>query len=231
MGHWQGQITEVWEEGGELAGVVTCPAQSMPAAGQYLLAREPTDHAAPLSHRVIPSTIGVNSFTTSPGLPRTWAPGTILELAGPLGRGFTLPETARHAAFACLGGSPAWLRPVVQLALSRGCAAVLYADGVGLSLDHWPTALEAAPLASFPEVLQWADFLALAASPAGLARLRDRLSLPPRGQLPFPAQALIDVPVPCGGMADCGVCAVKTRRGYLYACRDGPVFHLNELEW
>jgi hypothetical protein len=32
-------------------------------------------------------------------------------------------------------------------------------------------------------------------------------------------------------MADCGVCGVKGRRGWRLACKDGPVFDLNDLEW
>jgi NAD(P)H-flavin reductase len=37
--------------------------------------------------------------------------------------------------------------------------------------------------------------------------------------------------MPCSGLADCGVCAVPARRGYKLACKDGPVFDLDELDW
>ena len=43
------------------------------------------------------------------------------------------------------------------------------------------------------------------------------------------AQALIVTPMPCGGIAECGVCAVTVRRGWKMACKDGPVFDLKEL--
>jgi hypothetical protein len=43
------------------------------------------------------------------------------------------------------------------------------------------------------------------------------------------AQVLVVTPAPCGGLAECGVCAVTTRRGWKMACKDGPVFSLNEF--
>jgi NAD(P)H-flavin reductase len=35
--------------------------------------------------------------------------------------------------------------------------------------------------------------------------------------------------MPCGGVADCGACAVETRLGWKLACEDGPVFDLIDL--
>jgi dihydroorotate dehydrogenase electron transfer subunit len=43
------------------------------------------------------------------------------------------------------------------------------------------------------------------------------------------AQILIHTPVPCGGVAECGVCAVTSKSGWKLACRDGPVFDWREL--
>jgi hypothetical protein len=37
---------------------------------------------------------------------------------------------------------------------------------------------------------------------------------------------LITVPMPCGGMGDCGVCNVMTKKGPRLVCKDGPVFDL-----
>ena len=43
------------------------------------------------------------------------------------------------------------------------------------------------------------------------------------------AQVLLHTPVPCGGVAECGVCAVTLRSGWALACREGPVFALSEV--
>ena len=47
--------------------------------------------------------------------------------------------------------------------------------------------------------------------------------------LAIPAQALVLGPMPCGGLADCGVCAVTTRSDWKLACKEGPVFDLEEI--
>jgi NAD(P)H-flavin reductase len=44
------------------------------------------------------------------------------------------------------------------------------------------------------------------------------------------AEALVLTAMPCGGMAECGVCAVKTAAGWQSACKDGPVFDFASLE-
>jgi dihydroorotate dehydrogenase electron transfer subunit len=80
------------------------------------------------------------------------------------------------------------------------------------------------------EALAWADYLALDVPPDGLDRLRDRLGLDPTSDLAASAQVLISMAMPCGWGA-CGACAVKARRGWKLACKDGPVFDLNVLEW
>jgi dihydroorotate dehydrogenase electron transfer subunit len=43
------------------------------------------------------------------------------------------------------------------------------------------------------------------------------------------AQVLVGTPIPCGGIADCGVCAVNTKSSWMLACEDGPVFDLREF--
>jgi dihydroorotate dehydrogenase electron transfer subunit len=232
MNHFVGRITEIWEETGELAGRIACPLQAVPAAGQYLLASDPADCAAPLATRLFASATRADGFDCAPGLPRAWLPGTELALSGLLGHGFSLPESARHTVFAALSGHPARLRPLVTAALARGCAATLFADRLREhDLSRWPAALEVYPLAALPDCLTFADYLALEADPPALAGLRTLLGLGPTARLPFTAQVLLDTPAPCGGLADCGVCAVRARRGWKLACKDGPVFEVNELEW
>jgi dihydroorotate dehydrogenase electron transfer subunit len=35
--------------------------------------------------------------------------------------------------------------------------------------------------------------------------------------------------MPCGGLGDCGVCALTSGRAWKLACQDGPVFDIHEL--
>jgi dihydroorotate dehydrogenase electron transfer subunit len=62
--------------------------------------------------------------------------------------------------------------------------------------------------------------------------LRKSLQLRAHEYLPCPAQVLVTSPMPCGGIAECGVCALPLRKkGYVLTCKDGPVFNLNQLRW
>jgi hypothetical protein len=76
-------------------------------------------------------------------------------------------------------------------------------------------------------VCNWADYLALEARRVSLPGLGRRL-VPKAGQ---EAQILIRTALPCGALAECGVCAVPSPRGPLLACKDGPVFKLADLLW
>ena len=93
-------------------------------------------------------------------------------------------------------------------------------------LPRLPTQVEANPLDALPDALSWADFLALDGPPDTLEGLGKIL----KGTIRCPAQILVHIPMPCGGMADCGVCAVRTKKNkYKLACVDGPVFDLSEI--
>ena len=62
-----------------------------------------------------------------------------------------------------------------------------------------------------------------------VSRLGDRLEITGDAVLPCPGQALVLASMPCAGLAGCGVCALRTRRGWRLACEDGPVFPLQDL--
>ena len=119
--------------------------------------------------------------------------------------------------------------PLAHLALGRGAEVALFSD---LPLPALPAAVEALPLKALTESLAWADFMALDLHLADLGKLRTRLGLGMHERLPCPAQALLITPMPCGGVGDCGVCAVPAARGkWELVCKDGPVFDLNKLDW
>jgi len=229
MNQTGGEVMEIWLEEGGTAGRIACPAEMRPGPGQYLRAQAPQDRGSPLAETLFPSGYTPDGFITGPGLPDSWLPGTKLVLRGRLGNGFRLPENTRRLALASLGQTSARLRPLVSQAIERSSAVALYCDSRWSQTPYftWPAELEIYPLAALREDLTWADFLAV---DAPLGRLADLPGVLARtGRLSCEAQVLVEAPFPCGGMADCGVCAVRTRHGWKLACKDGPVFDLNEL--
>jgi len=129
--------------------------------------------------------------------------------------------------------NPGRLLPLARQALALGLEVALLceANSIDLAVQDIPPALEINPLSSSTSILAWADYLALDLTTEGLAQIRQKLGLPPEARLSCPIQALIMTPMPCTGAAECWMCAVKTRHGWQLACKDGPVFDLNDLEW
>ena len=128
---------------------------------------------------------------------------------------------------AALGETISRLLPVIHQALALEASIALFTDQAIPSL---PLALEISPLSALPEALTWADFLALDLPLESVPDLRQTLGLAPEAQrLPCLAQALVYSAMPCAGLAECGACATPSRRGWKLACKDGPVFALEDL--
>jgi dihydroorotate dehydrogenase electron transfer subunit len=130
-------------------------------------------------------------------------------------------------------------------ALLNGAPVVLVTD---LESPDLPPEVEIQPVSALADVAKWADTLAVDLPRESLPGLREKLGTEGQARATFArppgptgsagaggpwrageAQALVITPMPCGGLADCGVCAVTARRGWKMACKDGPVFDLKDL--
>ncbi|GAB4494071.1 MAG: hypothetical protein OHK0031_17130 [Anaerolineales bacterium] len=214
------RIDEIYT--GERAARFSCAENLIPAPGQYALAWALSEPDAPLPVPVFQAEVCPGGFYAAAPLPPTWTPGLTLRLSGPRGRGFHFPPIARRVALAALGGSPARLRALIAPALAQGAALALLSDS--LPAADLPLAVEILPLSALAEISQWAEYLALdlprAALPGlDLQKLAASLSL----------EILLETPLPCGGLAECGACAVLVGRKPLLTCKDGPVFEGRQL--
>jgi dihydroorotate dehydrogenase electron transfer subunit len=220
----RGQIVEVSLEDGKRLVRVSCPTKLIPAPGQYVLANHISD--SPLPVPVFYTDLAPEGFIGSPLTVESWQPGQELYLRGPLGRGFDLPISARKVALVAFDDPPARLRGLIQPALQRDAAVVLVCDHPS---ERLPDEVEVQPLAALADVLSWADYAALDVTREHLPQLSERLG----GLHQFPAvreaQVLIRTAMPCGGVAECGVCAVNGKSGWKLACKDGPVLDWRDL--
>ncbi|MCC6298940.1 MAG: hypothetical protein IT314_06555 [Anaerolineales bacterium] len=195
----------------------------IPAPGQYLLVGDGSDAVLPASLFYTDSAPG--GFIAAPA-PSAWTPGMEIHVRGPLGRGFALPSSARKVALVAYDDSPARLRGLIQPALKQGAAIVLITDS---AVENLPDDVEIQPLASLAEIAAWADYAAFDAARENLPGLMERLRGLNQASTWKDAEVLIRTPIPCGGVAECGVCAVVTKSGWKMACKDGPVFDLREI--
>jgi dihydroorotate dehydrogenase electron transfer subunit len=205
---------------------IALPQNMSPTPGQYLLASLP-NALEPLPAAIFPSRIDRGEILAPPPLPASWTVGTQLSIRGPLGSGFQVPLSARRLAIASLDGPPSRLLPLVAPALETHAAVAVYARSTPYGL---PEEVEVLPSDLLHEALAWADFLAVEAPREALSGLRDRLGLKPFQRPSCAVQVLVTGAMPCGGMAECGVCAVLTTGGWRLACSDGPVFDFNLFE-
>ncbi len=224
MHNGKGQVIELILENGLRQARISCPADLVPAPGQYLLASDGSDSPLPVPLFSTEST--PSGFIACAPIPETWTPGTEITLRGPLGHGFALPASARKVALIPFDDSSSRLQSLILPALKQGAAVVLVSDSDGEDL---PDEVEVQPFSALDEVLDWADYLALDVLRENLPGLRERLG--GRDQVPVKgeAQVFVHAPVPCGGIAECGVCAVNLKFSWKLACKDGPVFDLGEV--
>ena len=190
-----------------------------PLPGQYVIAL-PLDAPAALPEALFPAAYTADAWLVADPLPDTWQPGMRLSLRGPLGHGFHLPATARRAALVALEQSFGRLLPLIDLALEQGAAVAL----CGMNLPaHLPSAVEVLPLDALPELIGPGGLPGARLALAGLEHLPARLGQA-EGAHPSQNRSAARLPMPCGGLGECGICAVPVRKGWQHACTAGPVF-------
>ena len=218
-----GQLIEIYLDSG---GRINCPQELIPAPGTYLLAHaEESDY--PLSVPLFLSESTPGGFRTAPPLSATWKPGTRLCLRGPLGHGFTLPASARRAALVAFDDSPARLRGLIPLSLKQDAAVTLVCDSVPEDLAE---EVEVQPMKSLGGILKWADYVAVDVARENLPVVREILKKADQSGVLVETQILIRTPMPCGTYAECGICAVTLKDGWIMVCKDGPVFDFVDLK-
>jgi hypothetical protein len=218
----KGQLKEVFLDG---CASITCPPELVPAPGQYLLAHA-EDSDLPLADTLFFNDSTPDGFRSAPPLHSSWQPGDALTLRGPLGHGFVLPPSAHKVALIALDDSPARLRGLISLALMQNAEVVLVCES---SVADFPEVVEIQPLQAMLDVHQWSDYTAMDVGRENLNWLREEFGK--QNQMPArsDAQVLVRASMPCGALAECGVCALVLHHSWKMVCRDGPVFELKDL--
>lgn len=219
-----GQVLELILEDENRYARVSCPSSLIPKPGQYLLASD--DSAAPLPVSLFHTDSAPQGFIAAAPATASWSPGLVLRLRGPLGRGFSLPLAARRVGLVAFDDSPARLRGLIRQALKQDAAVVLVSNS---SSDNLPDDVEVQPLSALNDILEWADYAAFDIARENLHQLRERQGKQNLLTAGIDMQVLVRTPVPCGGLAECGVCAVTLPSDWKLACKDGPVFDWREL--
>lgn len=218
----KGKVQEIFLDG---SARITCPPELIPSPGQYLHAQANGSDSA-LAVSLFPSLPTPNGFRSAPPIPSDWIPGRELNLRGPIGRGFTLPPSARKVALVAFDDSFSRLSGLVSHALTQHAEIVAVCD---TRIESLPEVVEIQRLRSMPEILSWADYAAIDVGRENLNQIRKNLEALGQAAARIEAQILVRSPMPCAGSAECGVCALTSGHAWRMICKDGPVFGLREL--
>jgi dihydroorotate dehydrogenase electron transfer subunit len=145
-----------------------------------------------------------------------------LALRGPLGNGFRLPKRLKRLALLALDGEPARLLPLLPEARQRDLEVALFTETGPTEL---PLNVEVQPLSALSRIQAWADFVAVDISIERLDSLVEHLGT----ARSLKGQALVAAPMPCGGLAQCGICTLNVGKREKLICEEGPVFALSDL--
>jgi dihydroorotate dehydrogenase electron transfer subunit len=222
MKNGEGQVFEIYLDS---RIHIHCPPDLIPAPGQYLLAHA-RGSDSPLAVPLFFSDSAPNGFRSAPLVDSPWQPGTHLNLRGPLGRGFLIPAFARKVALIVFDDSPSRLRGLIPLALKQGAEVVLVSN---TALEDISEEVEVQPLQAMFEIYRWADFAAFDMERENLIHLKENFGKLDQAKAPREAQILVRTPMPCGALAECGVCALTIHHEWKMICKDGPVFEMKEL--
>jgi hypothetical protein len=217
-----GQVTEIYLDG---SARIDCHSKLIPAPGQYLLAYA-GGSASPLPVPIFLYDSAPKGFRSATPLDPSWMPGTKLNLRGPLGHGFSVPTSARKVLLIAFDDSHARLNALISISLNQNAEVVLICNS---AVGELPEAVEVQPLQAISDSYQWADYAAVDVAQENLNQLKEKLGKVNQAKGPREAQVLVRAPMPCGALAECGVCALINHHEWKMICKDGPVFDMKEL--
>lgn len=177
-------------------------------------------------------------------------PGESVLGQGPLGRGFVVAPASRHLLLVAQDLGVAPLVALAEAATAAGLAVTLLAGAVAASallpaaflpaeveyrvatsdgsLGCHGSVLDLLTPPGEPPLLLWADQVFAVGPPwlyQELVRAIDGVRIRPEADF---AQGMLQGQLGCG-LGACLGCAVETRRGTIYLCKQGPVVNLRDI--
>ena len=168
--------------------------------------------------------------------------GELIDLLGPLGKGFQVQRNSRNLLLVAGGMGVAPLAFLADEAVAAGRSVTMLLGGGTLS-EIYPSHLLVPEVELAiatedgsmgrkglvtdlsPDFLAWADQV-FACGPMAMYRA---MAAAASGFLPGKSiQVLLEVPMACG-LGVCYGCTVETKRGPRLVCKDGPRFELSEV--
>ena len=232
MNTWNATVKRIWSEMGSVSAELKIDHPPTFHPGQYFFLNDTSPDGAMVPIAVFPVENTPSGILIAPPTPTSWAPGLTISGQGPLGNGFHVPAITRKISLVCYHSSPQLLLSLASEVQSRGGEANLFWDLPvnGETILPFQSSLEIQPIQAVEDAFLWADMIAIDVPFTRLAEigtLREKTGKLLSGRS---VEVLIRHEMPCGGMGECGVCAIPSRKGgWKLVCKDGPVFNWDEM--
>ncbi len=232
MNTWQAIVKRIWSEMGSVCAELEVAQPFKVIPGQYLLTSTAPQKPSELPDAVFPTHIYGSRVQIAPPIPTSWEPGCQLVGQGPQGNGFHVPAQTGRLSLVCYHQSPQLILDLARSDQTSACEMNLFWNRPIDSdlLLPLQSRLEVVPISEVEEAFLWADYVAIDThiqNVPEILHLRDKLGTAIQGKL---IEILVRVDMPCGGIGECGICSIPThKKRWKLACKDGPVFRLNEL--
>ncbi len=199
--------------------------------GQYLSATVDDDLVNQLPSILFIESIRENEISICSPVPQNWNAGQTVTFRGPMGHGFQIPDIARRYALIGLDAHPGRLASLLYYGTANNADMTLVGEFFSKTAitRELPAQVEMAAFDQLDDILHWADFIAIDVPLQKLSVLGNLIHNTGQELNGMNAQVLVHTSMPCAGIADCGICAVKIKNGYKLGCVDGPVFALKDL--
>jgi NAD(P)H-flavin reductase len=219
----EGTLINIWQDGKAACFEFEISTQLIIVAGQFLMVRSETDI---LPVPVYPIDTESKRFSSLSSAGNHWIVGDRLHFSGPHGKGFEIPSVSRRLLMISSTSTPLRLIPPAMKIIHAGGEAALYAEYIP---ENLPSEVELLSKEQLVDALSWADCIIGDVRIKMLSKWMELFAGKQTSPLGHGIQLLVDTPLVCTE-AVCGVCMVKTRHGWKYACTEGPVFLLDDLE-
>lgn len=226
---YQAKIIELWNSKTGIPGILKVSKIIPFQPGQYYKANH-SQLPSILPSTIFPIEINENGYLKIDNIPKTWQPGDIIQIWGPLGSGFSVPAMINSLGILSYENDPIRLLSLIALPGLQKVRVTLFCDELDTSLlSRLPVRVEILPLSAITDLKGELDFLAIEVELKHIKLLKESLLYPAKIWAELPGQVLVLTEMPCSGMGDCRVCAIKTKNGWKRACKDGPVFLVEDV--
>lgn len=224
-------LTEIWQTPAGNAGKLHIPELKQVDPGQYFQVWRKGE--IDLIPEIVYSTsLAHNGYIDFDRFPVQFYPGDRVVLWGPLGHGFSIPPRSKLLYLVSSKPDISRLKPVAELAIAKGLPVSLIVNGFDLQYWHkdLPAAIEIQAFSDLSNIVSHPGYVVTEIDATHDLDVSEKIKEEiPEALLKHQGQVLIYTAMPCIGMAECGVCAIKTKKGWRFTCKDGPVFLLKDL--